>query len=326
MKKTTALIAVLLSFILLCTACSVTEGDAAPLTVNGTAVDGEVFRYFLDEAIGEDPPADRDGVINFATEQCIRYVAVNTAFQTMELSLDPAARAAASEEANALWRMFHAHYEAIDVSKETFIKLYTADAYRETLREALYGENGETPIDEDVLKGYFAEHYNAVRYVDGLLYTTDENGDKKTYDEETRQRVFAKFEQTAQQINAGSAAEVLFASLPTAMGIDLQQHLSTEIIAADTPGLPAGFFQGVEGLKIGKAGVLLLSDHVYLVLRVDVFSDETLFENNRAACLRAVSEAPLLEEISRLSEEFTSVRKTRAALECYTTVKDGRRA
>ena len=210
--------------------------------------------------------------------------------------------------------------------KSILIKDTTREQRERIVREALYGENGETPIDEDVLKGYFAEHYNAVRYVDGLLYTTDENGDKKTYDEETRQRVFAKFEQTAQQINAGSAAEVLFASLPTAMGIDLQQHLSTEIIAADTPGLPAGFFQGVEGLKIGKAGVLLLSDHVYLVLRVDVFSDETLFENNRAACLRAVSEAPLLEEISRLSEEFTSVRKTRAALECYTTVKDGRRA
>ncbi len=324
-RITTALLLLLLAASALLTACGRQEGESAPLTVNGTPVDDEVFRYYLDKAFGELTLSDRAARINAATQQCIRYVAVNTTFQHMGLSLTPAERAQISEESNALWRNFGAHYEKIGVSKTTFVKLHTSAAYTEKLRLALYDENGAEPIPEEQLKAYFDEHYAAVRYMEGFLYTTDAAGEKKTYDDETLKSVFRRFEQTAEQINAGAAAELMFASLSSSVGIDMQQHLDTEVVFDGAPGYPRTFYEAVCGMPKGKAGVLVFEDHIYAAQREDILSDPALFKKYRETCLKAVSETPLQTRISQMCEGFASVRKTRIAQECYAAVAEGRR-
>ena len=324
-KKRAAVLAAILCVCLLFSACSARENEDAPISVNGTPVDAEIFRYYLDAAFNDLSLADRTARINYATEQCIRYVALNTAFVGMGLSLSPAARAEIGETGNALWRVFGAHYEKVGVSKQTYMKLRTNLAYAETLRAALYDEGGKTPISDEELKSYFASHYVAVRYLDGYLYMTDADGTKKMYDENTRKAIFERFEKNASRINAGAAAELMYASLSNEIGIDVQQHLSTEVVKAKQAGYPKTFYEAVCGLEIGKAGVLLFGDHIYGVFRESVLADETLFRNYRAECLLAVSETPLQNEISRLCEGFTSVRQPRVAQACYAAVSAGRR-
>ena len=305
-------------------ACTAQTENEAPVTVNETPVDAEVFRYFLDESIGRSH-AGRDAAVNEATQACIRYVAVNTVFSNMELSLSPAERVRVSEEVNALWNLFAAHYRAVGVSKETLYKIRTSNAYTEKLRLALYDTNGREPIAEETLKTYFEEHYVAVRYLDGYLYTTDAAGVRKGFSEESIAEIRTRFEQAAAQLNAGGMFEPVAAALSGSMGIDMREQASTEVADAQAAGFPRGFFSAVQGLQTGKAGVLILDAHIYLVRREDILADDALFKNYRDACLRAVSEAPLQAEIGKLCEGFTSVRNTRLAHACCAEVMEGRK-
>ena len=126
------------------------------MTVNGTAVDGEIFRYYYDLACTDGSLTSRDARVQAATESCIRYVAVNSTFRAWGLSLTGAERALCAERANALWRAFSAHYGRIGVSKETFLKIRLSGTYLENMRYALFDRGGMRP-DQDVMSANWDE-------------------------------------------------------------------------------------------------------------------------------------------------------------------------
>ena len=177
MKKT----ALALVLILLLSLCSCTTAQNYPITVNGTGINEEIFRYFLDTAISDNPEADRDEIIEIVTEKCIRYVALNTTFELHSLSLTPAEEYAVSEKVNALWDVFGAYYQNAGVSKETFLKIHLNEAYTEKLRLFYFDTDGATPFPEEDLKAYFSENYVAFKLIKGYLYTSDVYGNMIQY-------------------------------------------------------------------------------------------------------------------------------------------------
>ena len=122
MKKTIALLLAFAAVLFAFSACSNGEAPQYPLTVNGTPLEEEIFRYYLDIAFADASLSGKEARVNYATEQCIRYVAVNSAFAVRALALSPAEKAKTAERANALWNAFGAHYKNIGVSKQTFMK------------------------------------------------------------------------------------------------------------------------------------------------------------------------------------------------------------
>ena len=90
-------------FILLLASCGA-EKKEYPLSVNGTPIDAEIFTCYLDRALHDpDGGATRADRITYATNMCIRYVALNSTFKQKGLTLSASDNVKCSNEANSLW-------------------------------------------------------------------------------------------------------------------------------------------------------------------------------------------------------------------------------
>ena len=326
MKK--ALCAVLAFAAVLCalTGCGGrAEKTEYPLTVNGTPLDGEIFRYYLDIAFGDAGISSKEARIRSATEQCIRYVAVNSAFASRGLALTDAQTAETSERGNALWNIFGEHYKKVGVSKQTFMKLQTSRSFTERLRRALYDTNGASPLSDDELKAYFAAAYAAFKVVRSTVYGADVYGNRVPFTEEQLAAVREKYDAAADTINRGAGVDYAFATLISTGTVAVQQSMVTEVIAEGDPYYPAGFYGAVRSVEEGRAAVFLFEDEIFLVYRADILADGDLFKRYRDACLVAVSEPYLQNEINTMCNGYSSVRNTSAVQSCYEQVRQGRK-
>jgi len=323
MKKLLCLMLAAAAVLCLFSSCS-RETEDDPLTVNGTPISAEIFNYYLDEAIA-DETLDKSAVIQYATERCIRYVAVNSAFEARGLKLSSGAKTDVSDRGNALWRYFGSHYEKIGVSKQTYMKIQTSLAYTESLRYALFDANGVTPIPEDSLKNYFSSEYAAFKTVSGELFGSDVYGNRVEFTLEQQLSMNERYENAANQINSGGSLDLVYASLINSGSDEVQQSLETVVISDGDPYYPEGFYTAVREIEPGKAQVKIFDDILYLIYRVDVLSDSELFKEHRNECLIAVSEPYLQSEINTMCNAYTSVRRSAVVEKCYNEVKEGRK-
>ena len=187
MKRIISILLVLL--ILTLSACT-SSTESYPITVNGTPIDSEIFAYFLD-SVWDRPEAQgtRDGRITEATYMCIRYVAVNSTFVTSGLTLTDADRVEISDNANVLWNMFGEYYEKIGVSKQTYVKIKTYEAYIEKLRTAFFDKGGTDEISDAVLRGTLQENFVAFKYVRTPLKNIDVYGNESALTDEEINRL-----------------------------------------------------------------------------------------------------------------------------------------
>ena len=309
MKK---IIAALASFLVLFSLVSCGgKKTEYPLSVNGTPINGEIFTYYLDRAYSDaEGGATRAERVTYATNMCIRYVALNSTFAQRGLSLSPAENLKCSNEANALWEMYREYYEALGVSKETFVKIRLSEAFRETLRLTLVDEGGSSPIPDSELKAYFDENYVAVKLIRGYLFTTDVYGNEKEYTDDELKRIKERYDLACEQVNKGTAIDLMYSVLAGSGEQDVSESLKTEVITDGSAYYPKGFYDSVRAVEKGKAAVFVFDDYIYLVYRADVLADEALFKNYRSECLNAVSEKPLSDEIDLMCNAYTSVRNT----------------
>ena len=325
MKK---IICVLLALaVVLCglSGCGAAEEESVALTVNGTPLDAELFRYYLDLAFAQPNLTGKEARINYATEQCIRYVAVNSAFAQRGLRLTPAERDETAQTANALWGVFGEHYKNVGVSKQTYLKIRLSLAYTERLRYALYDTGGASPLPDETLQAYFAAYYVAFKVLRGRLYGTDYYGNRVPLTEEQLSELREKYRAAAGQINGGVAIDFVYASLITSGNEEVRQSLTTEVIAEGDLNYPEGFYGAVRGMQENKAGVMEFGDEIYLVYRANILLDGDLFKNYREACLIAVSEPYLQSEINRMCNGYSSVRSGGVVQRCYDEVREGRK-
>lgn len=325
MKKRLCAILSLLLIIAGFSACA-QEETVYPLTVNGTPVNEEIFKYYLDIAYADEALSSREERITYATQQCIRYVALNSVFTQWGLSLSAAEKAETAERANALWNIFREHYENIGVYKETFMKIQTSRAYTERLRYALFDKDGRKPIADELLRGYFVENCVAVKLVRGYLFDTDVYGNRVAFTEEALQDILDRYNNAVEQINGGVAIDFIYASLVSSGSEEVSQALTTEIVPAGDPAYPEGFFEAVQNISEGRAGLAVFGDYLYLVYRVNILSDPQFFEDHREECLLVVSEPYLQNEISEFVSGYTSVRKAAAVEKCCEQVQRARKS
>lgn len=293
------------------------ESNAVPLSVNGTPIDSDIFVYFLNEALENDGSGDADSIINTATEYCIRYVAVNTAFAYLGGTLTPTERSQISQNANVLWQLFGSFYTSIGVSKEAFVKLRTSEGYKEKIRLMYFDTGGFTPTDEELIKAYFRENYVCFKLISGSMYRYNAVGEKVDFGLKEISDMLEKYELAADRVNAEASMEVVYSSLVDASA-DVEQSLTASVVESYSTDYPEGFYDYVKELEVGEAAVNLFGDSLYLVLRTDIFAaDNTFYDTYRAECLRAVTEAPLREVLDELCLKYESVRTRNVVNDLY---------
>lgn len=285
MKKFTSLFLVVSLLLLTLGACS----GPSRVKVNGVKIDNEVYKYFEDRA---DNSLSKEDFEQSIEESIARYVAINSEFEKLTLSLSGNQKSTLSTTVNNLWHLYGGHYTDIGVSKQTLYKIEASKAYEKALLIYYYGENGASPVSEEQLKAYFNENYVAVRLVSGYLFNMAENGVNVPMTQEQKNNVVNSFNSVASMVNNGTTLEEAVSSLGS--NTEIRDSL---IFINDTSLLPEGFFAAAKAIETNKAAAASLGDYIFLIQRIDVFNEEYgYYSTYRADCLQKMK-----------SEEFSQI-------------------
>lgn len=290
MKKSISLFLVCSLIIVLFSSCS----GPAKVRVNGEKVDNEIYRYFENE-VKQRALEDID-VDSAVKESISRYVTVNSEFANRSLSLTSGEKTSLSETVNNIWHFYGAYYDKIGVSKQTVYKIEASKAYERALLNYYYSAEGISPLDEEEIKKYFSENYVAVRFVAGYLFNIDEKGATVPMTEEQKNAYVDSFNSVAAMINNGTSVEEAIVSL------DKEAEVSDNLVYSGESGnLPDGFFNAAKNIEINKSAAIALNDYIFLVQRVDVFSEEfNYYSTYRTDCLEKMK----YDEFSSVIDEW----------------------
>ena len=321
MKRIFSILLILL--ILTLSACT-SSTESYPITVNGTPIDSEIFSYFLD-SVWDRPEAQgsRDGRITEATYMCIRYVAVNSTFVTSGLTLTDADRVEISDNANVLWNMFGEYYEKIGVSKQTYVKIKTYEAYIEKLRTAFFDKGGTDEISEAVLRGTLQENFVAFKYVRTPLKNIDVYGNESALTDAEINRLNTVYTNAVSSVASSYGIDKAYEQIVKEFPLS-ERTYETEVIDRNDHEFPAVFFDTVKAQGEGTARVFQYGDAAYLVYKINILGEPVIFGEKRDECLKIVSEEPLQSKINIMCNAYQSVRDTALVNNIFERVAENR--
>lgn len=287
MKKIISLILVTV-MVLSLASCSPSK-----VKVIGTKIDNEVYAYFEAHAEkNENGEVSEDAIL----KDISRYVAINSEFLNRDLVLDSNEKSEVSIRVNDLWHLYGSFYTENDISKQTVYKIELSKTYENTLLADYYAPDGDHPVTEDEIKKYFGENYAAIRFVTGYLFNVDDNGATVPMTDAEKTKLTNSFKSVAEMVTEGTSIEEAVGSLGE------NTEVRNAVINAFSDGtFPEGFWNKVNGIENGKTEVFTVGDYVFLVNRVDVFSEEYGYYNAyRTDCLKRMK----CEEFSTVVDKW----------------------
>ncbi len=277
-------------------------GRKTALVVSGAEVDTEIYNYYLD--LVEQRPrdyglTDKSGSgdrRDKAVELCRKYVAFNTVFAERGLSLTNSEKLEIADNVNNFWSMSAEHYKDIGVSRVTLNKIFTEQAYEDTLFEADFDKGMDDSEAESAVKAFFYSNYTAFRNI--CEYFTASDGSKVS--EQEKQNITNKFSEIA--ASSGSSYDD-FTNTCAAAGYTAS---GTVILKKDSGGYPEGFFLKVYTMAPGTVGIFTYDDCIFCI-RKENLSDlgEEVYYNYRSTCIRNMYEESWQEAVENYLSGFT---------------------
>ena len=326
MKKIISILLILVITLTALSSCNTEKEEEItyPITVSGVPIDSEIFSYFLDSVWNNaEAGGSKDGRINEATYMCIRYVAVNSTFSAYGLSLDDSDVVSISENANVLWNMFGAYYENIGVSKQTYIKIKTYEAYIEKLREAFFDKGGTDEISDAVLRGVLQENYVAFKFVRTPTINVDVYGHETAFTEDDIAKLNKVFNTAVSSVASSYGIDKAYDIIAKEFPLS-ERSFETKVIDRNDHELSEAFFNEVKNQTDGTVNVFQYGGFVYLVYKVNVLNEAIIFSDLRDDCLKIISEEPLQSKINIMCNAYQSVRDTTLVKNIYDKVARGR--
>jgi hypothetical protein len=297
LKKTVGFLLAILIISGLFSSCS---GKKETVQIGSVTVGKGIYAYFLSEAEKTNP----DSPEKDAEKMALRYVAVNTKFEQLGLTLDVNQKALASDNANAYWHLFSDYYEEQGISKNDVYFVSLSNEYLKTIIRSIYDTDGTNPIDEKAIKDYFSENYIAYKAIIELLQTTDENGNSVDLDEEKTESVKKQFEQMKKSIDGGTSFEKVNAAYQSKGLENEAESEQAMLLSSSSKAFPTGTFEEMMKIEREKAGVFVAGKYIFLVERVGEFEDESFYEQSRDDCLIALGEKALEKTLDSWAEEI----------------------
>ncbi len=325
-------VCLLLIFSVLLSSCG--DGSRAVLTINeNTQINSEIFTYFLNEAYYGSDGYTESECIDYATSECLKYIAVNTQFAKTGRKLSVDEKASISAETNALWQHYGDYLKEIGVSKDTFFKIKQYDVCREKLRFSLYDTNGTSPVNEDYIKQYFTSSYVGIKYFYCHLYSVKTEREISAMSPEEKQQYDATrkiaedrynfISSVANYVNSGVySMNEAFMAVTGEVSADI--NVNADVVGKDSSSFSEEFKQAVFKQAVGSAFIITdaAKSYVYFIERVDLLSDEyNFYEQYRDDCLKAVSENYFIQEINSWVQSYNAVRHLSAAEKCLGKIK-----
>lgn len=314
MKRVLALaVATLLLF--LCVACNGQNNYV--MDISGARLDPEVYLYYYDQVkanpqrynLPQNPTQEE--LERCIQQLCAQYVAANSLFAQQGKKLQVNESATVSKKVNDIWRVFHAHYTDLGISKQTIYKIYSSQTYADKLFLSLYDTDGERAIPEATVQQYFRENYVVFQVINGYFLTTDVNGNSVAMSLDEENALRAQFANMQRDLAGGkSIVEVQQSYLGS-------QNDSVPIIVLhkDSNTYPSGFFDAIAKLSDRQSNVLEYSNspYIFLVQKLAVdFENGPEYWENRENCLKALKGAEFDAELQQIAAQYKVVRMERA--------------
>lgn len=284
MKKIISLMLVAV-MVLSLSSCSPTK-----VKINGTKIDNEVYTYFESQVDNEEA----------VLKEISRYVAINSEFLNRGLTLDSNTKADVSTRVNDLWHLYSSFYTENDISKQTIYKIELSKAYEDVLLADYYSANGDHPVTENDIKEYFKENYAAIRFVTGYLFNVDDKGAIVPMTDAEKTKLINSFKSVAEMVTEDTSLEESVSSLG-----ENTEVRNTVINAFSDGTFPEGFWNQVKAIETGKTEVFTIDDYIFLVNRVDIFSDEYGYYNTyRTDCLKRMKGEEFSAVVDKWAENY----------------------
>jgi len=280
MKK---FISAALAVIIMLSLCACTAKKQTALVISGTEINTEIFTYFLDKVINRptdygltEKPSKKE-IKQAAITECKEYLAANTEFRNIGLSLSAADKLAISDNVNSFWIRFKNHYDKIGVSKQTLTKILTAQAYKDAIFTANYDRGVGNKAAEEELTEFFYSNYVCFRTV-CAYYTSPDGSTPLTQLEKTE--LLDKF----RQIKEDSGTDLdKFSDVVAAAGYTLSDSI---VLKKGSDGYPEGFFEKVYAFEDGKVEIIAEDDCVFAVYKENLKEKgESVYATYRSSCI-----------------------------------------
>jgi len=274
-------VSILLTLIIVSGLFSSCAGKEKTVQIGSVTVGRGIYEYFLCEAKKSNP----DSPEKEAEKETLKYVAVNTKFKELELSLDTSQKALASKNTNNYWHLFSDYYKQQGIKKNDVYSAELSKEYLKAIIRSIYDKDGTNPIPEKAIKDYFSENYVAYKAIIELLQTTDENGNAVDLTDEKRDNVAKQFSQMKKSIDGGTSFEKVNAAYQ-AKGLENEADSEqVMLLSKASKAFPTGTFDQIMKIERKKSGVFTAGKYIFLVERVGEFDDKSFYEQYRDDCL-----------------------------------------
>lgn len=264
---------------------SCARSEKVVMTVSGAQISEGLFAYYFDKTVaspleyGLSSDAEAQEFADKAVSLCTRYVASNTMFSEYGLSLTNAQKLEITEKVNNYWVRYENHYEKIGVTRDVLNKVFTAEAYEDSIFTFLFDFGRDDAEAEKQIKEYFAANYVVFKTVSSYFTATDASGSEIKMTQAQKEELVKKFKGYA---SAASSEEAFITALQ-ADGLTLS---STVLLKKGQSGYPQGFFEKVIEQDADTVQVISFEDYVFAVWKYDSASRENEYESCRTQCLK----------------------------------------
>lgn len=263
--------------------------------VEGLPISREMYCYFYSQALAgtekdkQGQPKDPDAVREDAKRRCAAYVAVNSELHNRRKFLNQAMKVQAAERTAYLWRVFHAYYTSVGVSKQTLNAALAGEAAKNQLFLALYDAGGTFETPEDSIKSYFYGNFVAYEGLRVLYTKTEADGTERPMTAPERAFLLVKMKAFVAQLNSPGAPDFYELAEDNAFAADLSYAMPDVAVIQKGVDMPDEAFEKVRGLDPQKVALLELPGYVLVARGFNMRTDEeSYYQGYRDACLRAL--------------------------------------
>lgn len=266
---------------------------------------------------------DLQSLYDRAAELCADYVAVNSLFAAYDCTLSVEEKSTASVRTNDLWRLYGSYYESLGVSKQTLYKIEYNSVCRDAVLDALYGADGTEPVPEAEVRKYYEDHHIVFRAISGYYTDIDEDGNTVPMSDEQRAATDSTFASMADRINAGTDMDTVYNDYLESLGNEEpNETVSVRVASSADQGYPEGFFETVHALEQDKASVVRLGDYIYVIVRMDPYTgDSVYYEENKAQSLRELKAEDFKAVVRQCAEEYEITVRESVQKSCLRKVR-----
>lgn len=284
----------------------------------------------------EDKPA-KEWINDKVVKDMREYVAVEKKFEELGLSFEENEDKAVSNTVDQWWEYVSEYFEGIGVSKQSYLDAALNSKKRSMIFDHYYAEGGELAVPDDEIKNYLTENNARIKYIamplkdgEGNLLKSEGKAELKKMAEGYIERAKngESFEAIEKEYN-----DYYDSLVAAANGTEAQLDLGTDT-SADTDETVKVSYGSVitkestipskkaaeEAWKLNAGEYTLVEDddneNYYIVYRMELFADETYFDNQKDSVLHELKDDEFNAAVSGWTDG-QNVEVNQAAVDRY---------